>query len=447
MKLKKNLLFSALLSVLILTTPNISKASKNSVETLDKPVAESFEVSSDELSSSNDESSYSISEKDKELLEKSKNLSKESDEVVGKLIQKSKELNQESNLILDELNKLKEESSDSTSKTDEKEEDKDLDKKEEPKEEKPEDSYTPAKVQRVIDGDTLELLIEGKVDRLRLIGVDTPESVHPDKSRNEEFGKVASNYTREKLLNKDIRVEFDVQQRDRYKRLLGYVWLGDKMYNEEVTKAGYAKVATFPPNVKYLERFLAAEAYAKENKLGMWSQKPFEKEEDKKDTEKDNEDSSNSSSDLDDILNETKKLIDELNKNSEDLDEIGNDDKKSESEEKPKPEKKPEPSKPEEKPSKKPVNHGDYSKTNKWSNFDKMNLIEGTYFIGEENPYGWEVLGNGNSYKKKEGKFIYHMPGGTYYPEKNKEGFNKNDRIWFISEDAAQKANFRRSLR
>jgi micrococcal nuclease len=68
-----------------------------------------------------------------------------------------------------------------------------------------------------------------------------------------------------------ILIEFDIEKRDQYRRLLGYVYLsGGRMLNEEILKAGYANLLTHPPNVKYQERFLKAYREARENKRGLW---------------------------------------------------------------------------------------------------------------------------------------------------------------------------------
>lgn len=123
-------------------------------------------------------------------------------------------------------------------------------------------------VTRVIDGDTFEIQNGQKV---RLIGVDTPESVHPDAEKNTEFGKAASAYTKNMLEGKKVYLEKDVSETDRYGRLLRYVYLEDgTFYNELLVKEGYANPATYPPDVKYADVFLAAERYARENNKGLW---------------------------------------------------------------------------------------------------------------------------------------------------------------------------------
>ncbi len=143
-----------------------------------------------------------------------------------------------------------------------------------------------AKVIRVVDGDTLKINYSGKIESIRLIGIDTPESYngskahrdarrgHTDVSAILALGKTASDFVK-KLVKKDdaISIEFDVTLRDRYGRLLGYVFLpSGKMLNEEIIKAGYANILTIPPNVRYSAKFITAYKNAREKKLGLWKE-------------------------------------------------------------------------------------------------------------------------------------------------------------------------------
>ncbi len=139
-------------------------------------------------------------------------------------------------------------------------------------------------VTRIVDGDTLKVFyLEGE-ESIRLIGIDTPESRVNKKTKKDAkrsgqdietiiaMGKRATEYV-ESLVKPGglITIEFDVQERDRYKRLLGYVYLSNgKMLNEEIVKAGYASVMTIPPNVKYKDRFLIAYQEARKDKRGLW---------------------------------------------------------------------------------------------------------------------------------------------------------------------------------
>lgn len=124
-------------------------------------------------------------------------------------------------------------------------------------------------VLKVVDGDTIEINYNGNKEKVRLIGVDTPETVHPTKEV-QTYGKEASSFTKSQLTGKKITLEFDVQQRDKYGRLLAYVYLDGKMFNKTLLEEGYAQIATFPPNVKYVDEFKQIQAKAKEEKKGLW---------------------------------------------------------------------------------------------------------------------------------------------------------------------------------
>lgn len=141
--------------------------------------------------------------------------------------------------------------------------------------------YGKYKVTRVVDGDTIIVDFNGKEERVRLIGVDTPESVHPDATKNVKEGKIASNFTKEKLEGKEIALEFDVQERDHYGRLLAYVWFNGTMFNKTLLKEGYAQIATYPPNVKYVDDFTKIQKEARESNKGLWSNNIFNAESNK----------------------------------------------------------------------------------------------------------------------------------------------------------------------
>jgi micrococcal nuclease len=141
-----------------------------------------------------------------------------------------------------------------------------------------------ATVKRVVDGDTLKIVYQGQEEPVRLIGIDTPESKKNKKARKDAvrsgkdieqitaMGKEAANYMRTIAREGDkIAIEFDVQKRDKYKRLLGYVYLeSGRMLNEEIIKAGYASPMTIPPNVKYQDRFLKVYREARDAKRGLF---------------------------------------------------------------------------------------------------------------------------------------------------------------------------------
>lgn len=131
-----------------------------------------------------------------------------------------------------------------------------------------------ALVARVIDGDTIQL-DDGR--KVRLIGVDTPETVHPQKEV-EYYGKEASDFTKSMLEGKEVYLEYDIQPTDKYGRTLAYIWLSDgTLFNELLVLKGFAQVATFPPNVKYVERFTAAQKQAIEANAGLWAKENMEK--------------------------------------------------------------------------------------------------------------------------------------------------------------------------
>lgn len=124
-----------------------------------------------------------------------------------------------------------------------------------------------AGVARVVDGDTIELDTGKKV---RYIGVDTPETKHPKKPV-QWYGEAAYQKNKSLVEGKTVTLEKDVSEVDRYGRLLRYVYLDGVMVNETLVKEGYARVSTFPPDVKYHERFLVAEREARTANRGLWS--------------------------------------------------------------------------------------------------------------------------------------------------------------------------------
>ena len=126
------------------------------------------------------------------------------------------------------------------------------------------------RVVRVVDGDTINVEINGKVEPLRYIGIDTPETVDPRKTV-QCFGIEASKKNKELVEGKLVRLEKDITDLDKYKRLLRYVWLGDTLINQELVMQGYAKSYSYPPDIKYQDKFVAAEKKAREDKLGLWT--------------------------------------------------------------------------------------------------------------------------------------------------------------------------------
>lgn len=124
-------------------------------------------------------------------------------------------------------------------------------------------------VRKVIDGDTF-VLASG--ERVRMIGVDTPETKHPKKPV-QYFGKEASEFTRQMIEGKAVVLEYDWQRRDRYGRLLAYVYLPDGTFlNAEIIKRGYGFANTRYP-FKYLDEFMSYEGEARGNGNGLWDVK------------------------------------------------------------------------------------------------------------------------------------------------------------------------------
>lgn len=137
--------------------------------------------------------------------------------------------------------------------------------------------YEKAKVVRVVDGDTIEVNIANKNYKVRLIGVNTPEST----TKTEPYGKEASNYTMKMLTGKVVYLESDAGNTDKYGRLLRYVWLQipknnseqeirNKMFNANLVINGYAQVMTIPPNVKYSNYFVIFQKEAISKNKGLW---------------------------------------------------------------------------------------------------------------------------------------------------------------------------------
>ncbi len=129
-------------------------------------------------------------------------------------------------------------------------------------------------VSRVIDGDTIELQ---NGERVRYVGINAPELAEQRKPV-ECFAREAAVKNRELVEGKIVRLERDVSERDKYSRLLRYVFLPaaeaggkEKMVNAELVEGGFALAATYPPDVKYAELFRLVESRARETKTGLWS--------------------------------------------------------------------------------------------------------------------------------------------------------------------------------
>lgn len=121
----------------------------------------------------------------------------------------------------------------------------------------------------MLDGDTIVVEVYGKQEKVRFIGVDTPETVDPRKSV-QFYGKEASDFTRSQLEGREVELEFDFDPRDKYDRLLAYVWLDGVNFDSELIRLGYGRAyLRFP--FRYFQEFEMVGREAEKNKLGIWS--------------------------------------------------------------------------------------------------------------------------------------------------------------------------------
>ncbi len=133
------------------------------------------------------------------------------------------------------------------------------------------DDSATVQVVRVIDGDTIQVCcVFGDRVKVRYIGIDTPETHHPMRGV-EPYGMEAAEANRKLVDGKTVRLEFDVQQFDKYGSTLAYVYLEDDTFvNAWLVEHGYAMVMTVPPNVKHQELFLRLQREAREERRGLW---------------------------------------------------------------------------------------------------------------------------------------------------------------------------------
>ena len=141
-----------------------------------------------------------------------------------------------------------------------------------------------AQVVRVIDGDTVHVrLPNAAIERVRMIGIDAPEQQESGKLTRDAagsglpkaviqaLGRRSADFARRHLSGQEVGLGLDVQTRDRYGRLLAYVWLHNGiLFNRLIVAEGYAQVLTIPPNVRHADVFLACEREARENRRGLW---------------------------------------------------------------------------------------------------------------------------------------------------------------------------------
>jgi micrococcal nuclease len=124
-------------------------------------------------------------------------------------------------------------------------------------------------VTRVVDGDTIEVLLGGRSEDVRLIGVDTPETVKPD-TPVQCFGERASHFTKRRLTGRRVRLVFGIERRDVYGRLLAYVYLHGRFFNPVLVRRGLARSLTIPPNDRFAPRFRHLELVAARAGRGLW---------------------------------------------------------------------------------------------------------------------------------------------------------------------------------
>ena len=150
-----------------------------------------------------------------------------------------------------------------------------------------------AKVERVVDGDTAIISFifdDGSKylkERVRFLGVNTPETVHPNKPV-EYYGKEASNFTKSELTDKTVWLQTDVEVKDRYGRMLAYVWMKEPtkkdlddenaireyMFNAKLLLDGYAQLMTVQPNSRYSNLFVHFQREARQDNRGLWGKEP-----------------------------------------------------------------------------------------------------------------------------------------------------------------------------
>ena len=128
------------------------------------------------------------------------------------------------------------------------------------------------KVIRIVDGDTIVIQYDGKYEKVRLLCVNTPESVHSDKKQNIPMGKVASKYTQKKLTGKYVNLEFEIKKlRGHYGRLLAYVFVDGQNFNMDLVRQGLSPYYTkYGKSEKYNSEFRSAEKLARKEKLNIW---------------------------------------------------------------------------------------------------------------------------------------------------------------------------------
>jgi micrococcal nuclease len=134
----------------------------------------------------------------------------------------------------------------------------------------PEGRSVAATVTRAVDGDTVEVSLDGSTEDVRYIGIDTPESVAPGQPV-ECFGERASHFNAGLVEGREVRLVFDEERRDQYGRLLAYVYLGHEFVNAELVRRGLARTLTIPPNTSHAELFDRLAQAAGAAGRGLWA--------------------------------------------------------------------------------------------------------------------------------------------------------------------------------
>ena len=125
------------------------------------------------------------------------------------------------------------------------------------------------RVVAVVDGDTVDVAWAGRRERLRLLGVDTPETVDPDRPVGCD-GPEAAAFTHQRLQGRTVRLHFDRERRDRFGRLLAYVDVDGRRFNDDLLAGGYARLLVIPPNGRHARAMLDQELEARSAGRGLW---------------------------------------------------------------------------------------------------------------------------------------------------------------------------------
>lgn len=170
-----------------------------------------------------------------------------------------------------------------------------------------------------IDGDTFRATIDGEDKTIRMIGIDTPETKYATKTVDESYAVEASDYTCSHLKDSDnLKLEYDskAKKEDKYGRVLGWIFIGDSLLQEELVLKGYAKVEYVYDDYMYIDQLYKAEEKAKKEKIGIWSEDTKgDKKEDKIIDDEEEDDDSFFDKIVDFIWDNIKKLFKNIYKN------------------------------------------------------------------------------------------------------------------------------------